>query len=364
MGMVAFSLAPYSKVAHARVLLDSLKAQHNEIRTFLVIVERHAQDIEGYGHEFVKLEQLDVPEALAFQYEAEELQEALKPWALAYFLRNFGSVLFCDPEGEFFSPLTGLASWMNDYEAVVVPNVLAPLPDDGLLPGNSDVLRTGLFHAGFFAMRASSEVDAFIQYWKEAVCQGLVGWDPLEQWTGNGAIFSSIGSYVGSLKIVRSRSVHFSSWSASQRSLSCAAGQWMTADGPLVSVHFRGFGGGVHTRPFVSPDGVHQLLAAHALKVAQALRPFPGYSFGCYMNGELIWRSDRRAFFHMSSFEKRNLQDPFRAQDEMRKRYIVSALLDVESVRELVAIKKGPSWKIGRAITWPLRHARAYMGKR
>ncbi len=368
MKRVVFSIASYKKLAQARVLLDSVKVQHNDIKTFLVIAERRSQTLQNYGHDILDLEQLQVPMRLAFQYDSEEFQEALKPWALEYFLKDYESVVYFDPEVEIFSSLTDIFSWVQDYEAVVAPAVTAPLPYDGLLPDNGTVLRAGLFHSGFFAARSSYSLRVFIQYWKEEVVCGLAGADFEEKWMQGQLIFSGITSFVDSVKIVHLDSFHFSIWNASQRELSYTGNTFVTSHGPLVSMHFQGqedlqdffLPRGAFVRPFKSGGAMSRILRLHQEKVVRVekmLQPYSTqYSFGFYANGGYVCRKDRRVFFHMSSFEKRNIKDPFQAPDEMRKRVMTLSMPRIfSSYHELQAIKRGPSWRIGRLMTCPIR---------
>ncbi len=340
MKIAVFSIATYSKLGEAKVLLDSVLTHAPWAQTFIFLAEKNSESA-AFEHSIVTIEALGIKNLneLAFQYDCEEFIQALKPWALEYLLKNFDAVIYFDASIEVFSSLSEIFNWIPKYKAMITPMITSSVPNDGLFPSYTDILRVGQFHSGFFCMRSCVQIKNFLEYWKEEVQLGLAIFDPLNGWIGKDIIFSGILSFVDDVKIIRNNAYHFSVWNAFQRNLSENEGNILTSDGPLVFLNFQGLDrkhenklgqkrwvyrnflpSTKKLRPFLSSKLVTSLDQKHKIKKRDAFHPFKNrshaYTFGYYDHGDPIFYNDRKIFLQRNTFEKKIIGDPFVSLEE------------------------------------------------
>lgn|GEM_PF-805372 len=358
MKIAIFSIATYSNLEEAKVLLDSVFMHASWAQTFIFLAEKSDSleilKSDTFGHKVVTLSELAIENLnqLAFQYNSEEFTQALKPWSSEYLLKTFDVVIYFDSDIEVFSSLSEIFDEIPKYEAIVTPMITASIPNDEFCPTYTDILRAGQLHSGFFCIRFSPQIKNFLNYWKEQVKSGLSTIDPSNQWIGKDIIFSGILSFVDHIRIIRSKAYHFSAWNAFQRNLSKNQERIITSDGPLVFLNFQGLSRDyekklgqkpwVHRsflpstkklRPFLSSDLLADLGKKHKIKKIEARNQLKirshAYTFGYYHNGEPIFHNDRRTFLRMNYLEKKYTGNPFSSQKYIKKIDLISIPLKI-----------------------------------
>src|SRR5439155_2510828 len=101
---------------------------------------------------------------MATMYDVTELSTALKPWLLERMVADGTGVIYLDPDIEVFAPLDDIGELAHNHSMVVTPHLLGPMPRDGHLPSEIDILRTGVYNLGFIAIPSTS--DHFLTWWK------------------------------------------------------------------------------------------------------------------------------------------------------------------------------------------------------
>jgi len=360
MKIAACSITNAQTSSQARTLFTSLTKNAPAMDPVLLICERpetkqtlpEFQDLAGVR--VLTLDQIgaDHWKQMAFGYTAVEFATSLKPFLMRYLLKSgYEAVIFFDPELEVLSPITELAQELVGFDALVTPKV-----SSSEMPAET-IIRQGQFDLSFFALKKSAEVLNFLDWWAEKLREKCL-LDSDHRYYLDEFWAELIVSFISSLKVI-------------------------------------------HHRTCVSRKGARPTTVKSS---------GPVYSFSTYKGGPVITDSDRRKYHYLSAAQKDSLGDPFENPQSIAKiRAVIGRKFDLErsylelnvaqneiksirdelgSAKEEVAklqaaqteckqkiqalthsnvalhletqsLRSGISWKIGRAVTWPLRRVRS-----
>lgn len=366
---VFFTMSNYRQLPYAKVLLESIAAYVPDADIFLVLTERKPQESLDLGSVTVLYpEDLAVPalEQMAFQCDATEFQDGLKPYVFRSLLeRGSEAVIFFDVHTRIFGSLQELLKDCAEYQAVLTSCISEPLaPGRGSFL-NEDVIRAGQFNLGFLALKNGADSKAFLRYW----C-GAVAGHRLESLKADQFYADLIPSFVDSIRVLRSHRFHLSHWNMNQRELSVHEDTFMTRDGPLVSFQF-------DPKMKNSSGAPLPLLIQRYLQEVETAKQGLGsfahnYTYAVFSDGEQITYQDRRKYKLLSSVEKRAMGDPFGSKVRIRKiQTIVGRFLDPTELKQTVgdlrtriaAVEGSASWRLARAISWLPRQIRIACSK-
>lgn len=100
----------------------------------------------------------------AMLYNVLELSTSLKPWLLSYLLDSgFEVAIYLDPDIWVLASLEEAWDKASEHGIALTPHVLDPLPEDGLLPGEREIMASGVYNLGFIAV--SSKASDFLTWW-------------------------------------------------------------------------------------------------------------------------------------------------------------------------------------------------------
>lgn len=322
-----FTVCTYSYLSKAVVLLDSLRGMAD---LFVVLPETPRPDRAALeatiGAKLVFLGDLGIPDPqrMAFQYDAFELSNALKPFGFeSLFAAGYEEVLYFDADMEVYAPITPLWAALEAADAVITPHIETPLPDDGQTPSTEDVLRSGQFNGGFLGLRATPVTRAFLGWWADRLeMHSLVHQN--HYYFVDQFYLAMIASFVPNLLILRHPGVNLAYWNLPERAPVEAIDGGLSVRGePLIFFHFSGFYPddlpriSRHQNRFRLP-GNHPLLPLLAgyrdkLTAAEArLASFElTYSFAAYADGRPIPLEDRRRLLLAGEAARMAVVDPF-----------------------------------------------------
>jgi hypothetical protein len=157
--------------AYARVLARSLASIHAEQR-LVVLVLADAPGSMGHVPGIEVITPYELPlgrdhfHRMAAMYSVIELATALKPWLLRFLLaRGVQSAIYLDPDTELFASLNEISDLAAHHGIVLTPHFRHPIPRDGLLPGEQEILISGTYNLGFIAV--GQNAHAFLDWWQE-----------------------------------------------------------------------------------------------------------------------------------------------------------------------------------------------------
>jgi len=179
---------------------------------------------------------------LSKRYNPLEFAGAAKPLFLQTAWERYPQaeqLVYLEPAVYLYQPLSDLKERLSGRDFLLTPHLLAP-PLDEELPDEKYLQNTGLFHAGFLALRRSPETSRFLGWWSERVperayidfCEGMCA-DQL--WLMMTPVFFE------GLGIVKHPGWHVGLWNLPERTLRRQGERWVVAGGePLVFLNFGG----------------------------------------------------------------------------------------------------------------------------
>lgn len=216
-------------------------------------------------------------ESHAFVNDALGLCCLLKPAFALHLLRRSPAdvLIYLDSDMLCHTRPEVLLQVLSDAPVALTPHALAPLAESAPRRDN-DIMRSGPFNAGFFALRRSPEADRFLQWWLSAMQQER----RLEASYCHDQQFLSLAAVLFSwIAVLRDPGYNVAYWNLSERPLARDSSGCLTAGGRRLSVfHYSFFDVArpallVHRPPMVIPaEGalLSEILAAYADRVWRA----------------------------------------------------------------------------------------------
>lgn len=247
---LAFTICSVNYLAQARTLGESLAATNPSLRFVVGLVDRLAGVVfepdKQPPFEMLEVEALSIPNLgwMSTHYDITELNTAVKPYFIDFFLRNFPgiqNVIYFDPDIIVFQPLDHLLNTLERHPIVVTPHLTVPHTDD-LSTNENDHLNTGTYNLGFIALRRSSETDRFVAWWCEKlayecfndVCEGLF---TDQKWV------NLVPIYWPGTKIEKHPGYNVAYWNLHERRMSQRTNtHFVNEIHPLQFFHFSGYG--------------------------------------------------------------------------------------------------------------------------
>jgi glycosyltransferase involved in cell wall biosynthesis len=238
---------------YARVLARSFFACHPTGRFVTLVLDPHVEDdgsepFEIRGPYQIGLEAAEV-HRMAMIYDVKELATAVKPFLLQSLLdEGLKDVAYLDPDMMIFASLDDVAELARAHAVVLTPHLTAPLPDDGCLPDELMILRSGSFNLGFIAV--GQEASPFLDWWSRHLRRDCLvavekGMFVDQRWVD---LVPGLFPH----HVFADRTVNVAYWNLNERAVTRTTEGYRVNGAPLRLFHFTGF----------KPDAPH-LLSAH-----------------------------------------------------------------------------------------------------
>lgn len=233
-------------VAQARVLADSFLEHHPDGSCSVLVIDDHDGYIDEGNEPFevITPDQLDLPnyQRMASAYDVVELSTAVKPWFLRFLLARPGAsaVTYFDPDIWILESLAEIESRVNEHGLVLIPHNTEPLPQDGHLPSELDILAAGVYNLGFIAMARGPETDRLLDWWSERLAEDCIV-DPARGYFVDQRWMDMAPALVPGVDILRDPGYNVAYWNLPTRELELDDGHFRANGKPLRFFHFSGF---------------------------------------------------------------------------------------------------------------------------
>jgi hypothetical protein len=299
-------------ISFARTLCSSFIEHHQDSKCYVLIID----DYESYIHEeqenfeIINIKSLGIKklESFCYKYNITELATAFKPYLLRYLLETKGleSILYLDPDILVAHPLTNLYNELKHNDIIITPHLDKDYPDDGLMPDDSHIMRSGIYNLGFIGIRNCDNTNRFLEWWQGKLYNKCV----IE--TGAGYFvdqkFIDLAFVLFSnIKIIYDTGYNAAYWNAHSRCIHKQGNSWMCNEGILYFYHFSNYKPDKpdtmsgHQNRFNLKDltGLHELFTKYTVLLKQngyeTTKQWP-YDYMCYSNGRIIEDTDRIAY--------------------------------------------------------------------
>jgi hypothetical protein len=242
--MIAFTICANNYIYKAQVLADSIQ-RTSAIPVYLVLAdERTSMDYAALNFTAViDPEELGIPNLqwMKENYDVVEFSTALKSFAFSYFFDKTSSdrIFFFDPDVKVYQPLQTLAAFWEEAAVLLTPHILTPLPFDDKFPGEDLFLNHGIYNLGFLGLKRGKVSDALLEWWnarmKEHCRISLAyGFFVDQLW------FNLVPGLFGEVAVIQQPGCNMAYWNVHERQMTCADGQYLVNQQPLVFYHFSG----------------------------------------------------------------------------------------------------------------------------
>lgn len=173
---LAFTHCSNNFLAQAKTLLASIAKHGKGMKTFFFLADEKDTSIDYdtlQPAEFNVIDETIVPEfrQLVAKYNLLELNSNLKPFLFQYLLRKYPeatAIYYFDADTVLYHDLSHTDALLGQWDIIITPHFLSPLPDDGLEPFENAALNFGTFNLGFLALHvASNNTRRFLDWWSK-----------------------------------------------------------------------------------------------------------------------------------------------------------------------------------------------------
>lgn len=234
-------------LAQAKSFGDSL-IKHNPDYTLMIgLVDK----LEGrvtpdyyYPYQIVEAESLQIPQfgEMFKRYTTLELNCALKSFFVQYALDTHQPdiIFFLDTDILVFDPFQFLEQELLTHSILITPHITKPFPQDDLKPQEKDILKTGIYNAGFFALRNDNIGRALMNWWKERMIDQCYE-RPKEGLNVDQNWLNFVPLYFERVKIISHSGCNIAYWNFHERSVTKQKEKYFVNDLPLVFFHYSGY---------------------------------------------------------------------------------------------------------------------------
>ena len=325
--LYAFTSAACNYLPKVRLLIQSLKRHHPEIRLVLALSDLVEDPIALRGEawdEILPIDTLAIPDwrRWAFTHDIVELSTAIKPFVLSHLLErpDCGGVLYFDPDMVLFSRLDDLIGRLQQSNVLLTPH--QNKPETGLaevMDNEICSLKHGVYNLGFVGVRPTDTGKAFAAWWANRVYHFCRDDIPNGLFTDQRWIDLAPALFDG-VTILRSSRFNVAPWNLTTRFFSGNREEGYRVDGELLGFyHFTGFDSGAHRimtgKYCTSNAAVEELVSWYETETgncrADSLSFLP-WAFGRFGDGAKINRAHRLIYRSRPDLQQR-YADPFAA---------------------------------------------------
>jgi hypothetical protein len=246
---IAFSITSQNFLAYTSVLIDTFLRHNPEYRLCVFTIDDIVDERFKQLHPTVVIQSVhhleeDAVSLMRNRYSDFEFCNALKPYLADYLMHAYPDVsclLYLDADMKCFSSMFPVEQHLENYNIIITPHALSPIPMDGMYISELDFLRTGLYNAGFLMIKPSRETDDFLKWWKERTFSNC------RVDLANGLFVDQIWLnliplYFKQVKILEHHGVNVGHWNLHERHLDFSQDiYWVNNIDKLVLFHFSGF---------------------------------------------------------------------------------------------------------------------------
>jgi len=322
----ACAIISQNYLSDARVLASSYLTHHPGARFYLLAVDRLPDDVEaGPGVIAVDADELGLPyfTELCFKYSPTELCCALKPTLLSLLLTKYGEeqVIYFDSDVLVMRCLEELVEALPHTDIILTPHLLEPIPSDGFLPTEQNILIAGAYNLGFIAVRRSQAAHDFLRWWEHRLRDG--GFIEFSQGLLTDQRWVDLVPSLFPATLLKDETYNVAYWNIHSRQLSRDGNRFLVnGRRPLSFFHFSGFD---PARPYVFSRHQNRTRIEERTGLADLIRLYVNlqlnsgfkawrarpYGFTLFDNGVRITAPMRDAYRRLDESQRAVFGNPF-----------------------------------------------------
>jgi len=195
-------------------------------------------------HELIEVHELNIPqfEKMYKQYSTLELVCAVKSFYTDHLFKKYdpSHVIFMDCDILIFDSLSYIESELSNYSILLTAHITRPFPIDGHKPVEKTILKTGMFNAGFYAVKNDETGTSFINWWKERMVDECYE-RPKEGLNADQKWLNFLPFYFKKVKVLDHPGCNFAYWNFHERTIEKKQDKFFINNEPLLFFHYSGY---------------------------------------------------------------------------------------------------------------------------
>jgi hypothetical protein len=234
-------------LAQAKALGDSLLKYNPDYKLVIGLVDKIDERIKNtywHPHQLIEVQELNIPqfEEMYKRYTTLELVCALKSFFTDHLLEKFNPslLIFLDCDIMIFDSLAPIEYESTMSSILLTPHITQPFPADDRRPREKDILKTGMFNAGFYGLRNDDTTKKFLEWWKERMVDQAYE-RPKEGLNIDQKWLNFVPLYFENVKIIRHTGCNTAYWNLHERSVEMRGDKFFVNNEPLLFFHYSGY---------------------------------------------------------------------------------------------------------------------------
>ncbi|WP_435355249.1 hypothetical protein [Emticicia sp. SJ17W-69] len=233
-----FTVCSINQLANAFVLGDSIKVQHPHYQYFIGLVDKESNIPKSIKSPYpiIDIDKIEIPafNEMAEKYTYDELTADCKPFFAKYFIQKSDKVIYFDCTSFVYHTLDFITQTLDNQDIILVPQLLYA----GKHPDEKQILNSGIYHAGFFALKQTSESTRFLNWWSNNtqnkgfrdLCKGL---NADQLW------LEHVPALFDNVYIEKHEGLNIGTWNLSERKIQYTDNQPFINNKPVISINFK-----------------------------------------------------------------------------------------------------------------------------
>lgn len=246
-GKIVVTTCAANHLAQAKSLGESLLRHNPDYQYIIGLADKVDGRIpESYWAPFrlIEAEALNIPEFSDMQrrYNLLELNCALKSFFLHHVMKTFEPemLFFMDSDMLVFHDFQYLEQEIEKNSILLTPHITAPYPDDGRRPQEKDILKTGIYNAGFLGLKNDTNSLQFLKWWRSRMVDQCYE-RPKEGLNVDQNWLNLVPLYFDGAHILKHAGCNVAYWNLHERHLHKENGSFSVDHFPLLFFHYSGY---------------------------------------------------------------------------------------------------------------------------
>jgi hypothetical protein len=242
-----YTTCTVNHLSRAFSLLESVREYHPDVKFVICLVDTVDRNLLPDGsYDLIFAEEMGLPffKGMCIKYSTLELNSALKPYFAKYILKQDAQVdklVYLDSDILLFNKLELAYNALNEHSIVITPHSFSSI-DTGFVFDDRDFLRSGIYNAGFFAVRRDPCAERFLDWWMGKLRnQGF--FDPKRGMFAEQLWLNLVPLYFENVLILLHKGYNVAYWNIHERTIvKREEAFYVNDDTPLIFFHFSGAG--------------------------------------------------------------------------------------------------------------------------
>ncbi len=245
---ILYTVCSANHLAHAKTMADSFAAFNKGYEVIIGLVDKvnGRFDVNDFlPYRIIEVDTMGIKgfDEMAARYTVIELNCAMKSFVAQYIFEHERPeiLLYLDSDIWVRHSLEVVEEGLQSHDLLVTPHFTTPMPDNTHKPFERDLLRSGVYNAGFMAFKRKSGVTNFLHWWEghmhtECHYNFALGMGVDQVWLNLAPVlFAGTG-------ILSRKGANVAYWNLHERKLSEKDGQVMVNEmEPLLFLHVSGY---------------------------------------------------------------------------------------------------------------------------